>query len=56
MHRIADLAYDICNEDIMLRDHTHGWIAKCLTELVIAFPATAPTWYRARRLPTRRSS
>lgn len=46
VHRIADLAYEICSEDIMLRDHTHGWIAKCLTELVIAFPR-----YRAYVVP-----
>ncbi|MGI5952618.1 MAG: malto-oligosyltrehalose synthase, partial [Brooklawnia sp.] len=46
VHRIAGLAYQICNQDIMLRDHTHGWIAKCLTELVVAFPR-----YRAYVVP-----
>lgn len=46
VHRIAALAYQICSEDIMLRDHTQGWIAKCLTELVIAFPR-----YRAYVVP-----
>ena len=46
VHRIAELAYQICRDDIMLRDHTQGWIAKCLTELVIAFPH-----YRAYVVP-----
>lgn len=46
VHRIASLAYQICRDDIMLRDHTQGWIARCLTELVIAFPH-----YRAYVVP-----
>ncbi len=36
VYRIADLAYQICHDDIMLRDHTHSWIQQCITELVIA--------------------
>lgn len=46
VHRIATLAYQICSQDIMLRDHTQGWIARCLTELVIALPQ-----YRAYVVP-----
>lgn len=46
VHRIAALAYQICRDDIMLRDHTQGWIARCLTELIIAFPR-----YRAYVVP-----
>lgn len=46
VHRIAELAYQICREDIMLRDHTQGWIARCLAELVVAFPR-----YRAYVVP-----
>ncbi|GAA2183525.1 malto-oligosyltrehalose synthase [Brooklawnia cerclae] len=46
VHRIAALAYQICRDDIMLRDHTQGWIAKCVTELVVAFPR-----YRAYVVP-----
>lgn len=46
VHRIASLAYQICSSDIMLRDHTQGWIARCLTELVIAFDR-----YRAYVVP-----
>ncbi len=46
VHRIASLAHQICKNDIMLRDHTQGWIARCLTELVIAFPR-----YRAYVVP-----
>ncbi|WP_341728382.1 malto-oligosyltrehalose synthase [Brooklawnia sp.] len=46
VHRIASLAYQICRDDIMLRDHTQGWIARCLAELVIAFPR-----YRAYVVP-----
>ncbi len=26
-HRLD--AYQICRDDIMLRDHTQGWIARC---------------------------
>lgn len=36
VYRIAELAYQICHDDIMLRDHTHSWIQQCITELVIA--------------------
>ncbi|ETJ97666.1 malto-oligosyltrehalose synthase [Propionimicrobium sp. BV2F7] len=46
VYRIADLAYQICHDDIMLRDHTHSWIQQCITELVIAFPR-----YRAYVVP-----
>ncbi|NLH69621.1 MAG: malto-oligosyltrehalose synthase [Brooklawnia sp.] len=46
VHRIAALAYQICSDDIMLRDHTQGWIASCLTQLVVAFPR-----YRAYVVP-----
>jgi len=46
VHRIASMAYQICRDDIMLRDHTQGWIARCLAELVIAFPR-----YRAYVVP-----
>ena len=46
VYRIADLAYQICHDDIMLRDHTHSWIQQCITELVIAFPR-----YRAYIVP-----
>ncbi|MDO5535161.1 MAG: malto-oligosyltrehalose synthase [Propionibacteriaceae bacterium] len=46
VHRIASLANDICRDDIMLRDHTFGWIRRCLTELVIAFDR-----YRAYVVP-----
>ena len=46
VHRIATLAYAICRDDIMLRDHTHGWIRACLNELVIAFDR-----YRAYVVP-----
>ena len=46
VHRIAALAHAICRDDIMLRDHTFGWIRACLTELVIAFDR-----YRAYVVP-----
>ena len=46
VHRIASLAYQICRDDIMLRDHTQTWITRCLTEMVIAFPR-----YRAYVVP-----
>ena len=46
VHRIATLAHAICRDDIMLRDHTFGWIRACLTELVIAFDR-----YRAYVVP-----
>ena len=47
VHRITAIVYQICSDDIMLRDH-RGWIASCLTELVVAFPDTARTWCPAR--------
>ena len=46
VHRIATLAHDICRADIMLRDHTFGWIRACVAELVIAFDR-----YRAYVVP-----
>ena len=51
VHRIADLAYQICRDDIMLRDHTQTWIARCLTELLVAFPR-----YRAYVVPGEEAS
>lgn len=46
VHRIATLAHEICRDDIVLRDHTLGWIRACITELVIAFDR-----YRAYVVP-----
>lgn len=46
VHRIADLAWSICREDIMLRDHAFRWIRTCIAELVIAFQR-----YRAYIVP-----
>ena len=37
VHRLAALAHAICRDDIMLRDHTIGWIRACVAELVVAF-------------------
>ncbi len=46
VHRIASLAYEICSADIMLRDHTQGWIASCLGAMVVAIDR-----YRAYIVP-----
>lgn len=51
VHRIATLAYGICRDDIMLRDHTFRWIRDCITELVVAFPR-----YRAYVVPGEEAS
>ncbi len=46
IHRIADLAHDICRDDIRLQDHTFRSIDACMTELVVAIDR-----YRAYVIP-----
>ncbi|WP_182111285.1 MULTISPECIES: malto-oligosyltrehalose synthase [unclassified Actinotalea] len=36
VHRLADLAADICRDDVRLRDHTWRSLHECLVELVVA--------------------
>ncbi len=35
-HRLADLAADICRDDVRLRDHTRRSLHDCLVELLVA--------------------
>lgn len=44
--RLASLATEICNEDLMLRDHTQRALRHALEEMLIAFPV-----YRAYVVP-----
>jgi len=37
VHRITDLAADICHDDLRLRDHTWRALHDCLVELLVAF-------------------
>lgn len=34
VHRIGTLAHEICTTDIKLRDHTLGWIVRCLAAVI----------------------
>ncbi len=36
VHRLADLAADICRDDVRLRDHTWRSLHECLVELIVA--------------------
>lgn len=46
VHRITDLAADICHDDLRLRDHTWRALHDCLAELLVAFDR-----YRAYVVP-----
>ena len=48
VNRLADLAAEICQDDIMLRDHTRRGIEEALVELLVAFDV-----YRAYVRPGR---
>ncbi|MFI2751957.1 malto-oligosyltrehalose synthase [Cellulomonas sp. P22] len=48
VHRITDLAAEICHDDLWLRDHTWRALHDCLIELLVAFDR-----YRAYVVPGR---